>query len=151
MSSRNTVLRAVDQVSLAAWFGGSLMGALALPRAARASDQPLQAEGAGWQAWQPVQTAAVVAQLASGAALTYTNKSRVLTQRGVLGTSAGVGRDYSGPFGKSDRALALGVIAVLVAMGLIPVAISAFVFPTLAVLSIVTVVNRVRAGLGLHS
>jgi hypothetical protein len=88
VSSRNTVLRAVDQVSLAAWFGGSLMGALALPRAASSSDRPLQAEGEGWQAWRPVQTAAVVAQLASGAALTYTNKGRVLTQQGVPGTSA---------------------------------------------------------------
>jgi len=76
----------------------------------------------------------------------------ILTEyAGVLGTSAGVGRDYSGPFGKSDRALALGVVAVLVAMGLLPGAISAFIFPILAVLSIVTVVNRVRAGLGLHS
>jgi CDP-diacylglycerol--glycerol-3-phosphate 3-phosphatidyltransferase len=67
---------------------------------------------------------------------------------GVLGVPAGVGRDYSGPFGKSDRALALGVIAVLIAAGLMPGVIAPWIFPVLAALSLVTVVNRVRAGLG---
>ncbi|TIT94433.1 MAG: CDP-alcohol phosphatidyltransferase family protein, partial [Mesorhizobium sp.] len=37
---------------------------------------------------------------------------------GVLGIAAGIGRNYAGPFGKSDRALALGVAAVLCAAGL---------------------------------
>lgn len=66
---------------------------------------------------------------------------------GVLGIPAGAGRIYAGPFGKSDRALALGAVAVLVALfGALPPALS-FVFPLLALLSAVTVVNRVRVGL----
>lgn len=73
----------------------------------------------------------------------------ILTEfAGVLGVPAGVGRDYSGPFGKSDRALALGIIAVLIATGLMPGVIAPWIFPILAILSLVTVVNRVRAGLG---
>ncbi|WFP74681.1 CDP-alcohol phosphatidyltransferase family protein [Mesorhizobium sp. WSM4906] len=66
---------------------------------------------------------------------------------GVLGIAAGVGRNYAGPFGKSDRALALGVVAVLAAAGLWPAAIAPFVFPAMATLSLLTAINRIRAGL----
>lgn len=66
---------------------------------------------------------------------------------GVLGIAAGAPRNYAGPFGKSDRALALGVISVLVASGLWVQPIAAWVFPTMAILSIITAINRIRAGL----
>jgi CDP-diacylglycerol--glycerol-3-phosphate 3-phosphatidyltransferase len=66
---------------------------------------------------------------------------------GVLGIAAGIGRNYAGPFGKSDRALALGVVAVLAAAGLWPEAIAPFVFPAMATLSLLTAINRIRAGL----
>lgn len=67
---------------------------------------------------------------------------------GVLGIPAGVGRNYAGPLGKSDRALALGAIAVLVASGLpLPTWLS-WIFPLLALLCAVTVINRIRIGLG---
>jgi CDP-diacylglycerol--glycerol-3-phosphate 3-phosphatidyltransferase len=66
---------------------------------------------------------------------------------GVLGVAAGSGRNYAGPFGKSDRALALGMIAVLVAADLGVSWIAPWIFPAIAALSLVTVVNRVRAGL----
>ncbi|MDX8470133.1 CDP-alcohol phosphatidyltransferase family protein [Mesorhizobium sp. VK23B] len=66
---------------------------------------------------------------------------------GVLGIAAGIGRNYAGPFGKSDRALALGVVAVLAAAGLWPAAIAPFVFPAMATLSLLTAINRIRAGL----
>lgn len=66
---------------------------------------------------------------------------------GVLGIASGIGRNYAGPLGKSDRAFALGAVAVLVATGLsTPVLVTA-IFAVLALLSLVTVVNRVRAGL----
>lgn len=72
----------------------------------------------------------------------------VLTEfAGVLGIAAGIGRNYGGPFGKSDRALALGVVAVLAAAGLWPPAIAPFVFPAMATLSLLTAINRIRAGL----
>jgi CDP-diacylglycerol---glycerol-3-phosphate 3-phosphatidyltransferase len=66
---------------------------------------------------------------------------------GVLGVAAGAGRNYAGPFGKSDRALALGVVAVLVAGDLLGQAIAALVFPAMATLSLATVINRIRSGL----
>ncbi|ESY65119.1 MULTISPECIES: CDP-alcohol phosphatidyltransferase family protein [unclassified Mesorhizobium] len=74
--------------------------------------------------------------------------SAVLTEfAGVLGIAAKVGRNYAGPFGKSDRALALGVVAVLCAAGLWPASIAPFVFPAMATLSLLTAINRIRAGL----
>jgi CDP-diacylglycerol--glycerol-3-phosphate 3-phosphatidyltransferase len=66
---------------------------------------------------------------------------------GVLGVAAGNGRNYAGPFGKSDRALALGVIAFLIACGLWVEAITPFVFPAMATLSLITAINRIRSGL----
>lgn len=66
---------------------------------------------------------------------------------GVLGVEAGTGRNYAGPFGKSDRALALGVIAFLIACGLWADAIAPFVFPAMATLSLATAINRIRSGL----
>jgi len=66
---------------------------------------------------------------------------------GILGVAAGIGRNYAGPFGKSDRALALGGLAVLLASGLLAEAIAPCVFPVLTLLSLFTIVNRVRAGL----
>ena len=72
----------------------------------------------------------------------------VLTEfAGVLGIAAGAGRNYAGPFGKSDRALALGVVAVLTAAGLWPAAVAPLVFPAMATLSLLTAINRIRAGL----
>ena len=66
---------------------------------------------------------------------------------GVLGIPAGIGRNYAGPFGKSDRALGLGVVAILCAAGLWPASIAALVFPAMATLSLLTAINRIRAGL----
>jgi CDP-diacylglycerol--glycerol-3-phosphate 3-phosphatidyltransferase len=66
---------------------------------------------------------------------------------GVLGLAAGGGRNYAGPFGKSDRALALGVVAFLIACGLWIAAIAPFVFPLMATLSLITAINRIRSGL----
>ncbi|CDX27527.1 conserved membrane hypothetical protein [Mesorhizobium sp. ORS 3324] len=72
----------------------------------------------------------------------------VLTEfAGVLGIAAGIGRNYAGPFGKSDRALALGVVAVLAGAGLWPDAIAPLVFPAMATLSLLTAINRIRTGL----
>lgn len=66
---------------------------------------------------------------------------------GVLGIAAGAGRNYAGPFGKGDRALALGILAVLVASGLWVPALTPLVFPAMATLSLATAINRIRSGL----
>jgi hypothetical protein len=87
MASDNRILRSINELSLAAWFGGSLMGATGLRRAAAVAEHPTDAEDAGWAAWQPVQAVAVVAQVISGAGLTVANRRRYVAQRGVAGTS----------------------------------------------------------------
>jgi hypothetical protein len=95
MSDRNTVIRAANTLSLAAWFGGSLMGSIGLPKTAAAAAgsrkgrvrDAIRAEGEGWSAWQPVQVGAIATQLVSGAALTVVNRQRVVGQRGVAATS----------------------------------------------------------------
>lgn len=66
---------------------------------------------------------------------------------GVLAVMAGGSRRYDGPFGKSDRALALGVISVLIATNTNWPAVFAWLFPLMALLSALTIINRVRAGL----
>ena len=66
---------------------------------------------------------------------------------GILGIPAGIGRNYAGPFGKSDRAFALGLIAVLLVIALPIETVAPYIFPALALLSILTIANRVRAGL----
>ena len=72
----------------------------------------------------------------------------ILTEfAGVLGVIAGAARRYDGPFGKSDRALALGIIAALLASGVTFQGWGSYLFPLLAVLSAVTVINRIRNGL----
>jgi CDP-diacylglycerol--glycerol-3-phosphate 3-phosphatidyltransferase len=66
---------------------------------------------------------------------------------GVLAVAIGAPRNYAGPLGKSDRALALGIIAVLVAFNLGIGLLAAWIFPALTILSLATMVHRVRAGL----
>lgn len=66
---------------------------------------------------------------------------------GVLGLAGGVGRNYAGPLGKSDRAVVLGAVALLIATGFWPHGYGSWIFAALAVLSLLTMGNRVRAGL----
>lgn len=66
---------------------------------------------------------------------------------GVMAPLAGARRNYAGPFGKSDRALAIGVLAALVAIGLDLSVLAAFLFPLMAILALATAANRVHAGL----
>jgi len=66
---------------------------------------------------------------------------------GLLGMPLGSARRYDGPFGKSDRAFALGLIALLLALSVPIGAVAPYIFPALALLSLATVANRVRAAL----
>ena len=88
MVERNTFIRAANEVSLAVWFGGSLMGATGLERgASMANGDKHRVEAKAWSSWQPLQVAAIATQLASGAALTFANRNRVVGQRGVATTT----------------------------------------------------------------
>lgn len=86
MSERDTVLRSLHDTGLAAWFGGSLMGAVGLNgAAAQANDQSerLRVASAGWDRWAPVNLAAIGAHLAGAAGIFASQSPRVVIQRGV--------------------------------------------------------------------
>ena len=86
MSERNTVVRSLHDLGLAAWFGGSLAGAVGFNGAAADvpdRNQRLRVANAGWGRWSPVNLVAVGAHLIGGAGLLYANKGRVAGQKGV--------------------------------------------------------------------
>lgn len=66
---------------------------------------------------------------------------------GVLGVMVGASRRYDGPMGKSDRALCFGVFGVCVAVGQLPLAWLNPLLALVALLLVLTIVNRVRQGL----
>jgi hypothetical protein len=87
MSERNTLAHALHDLGLAAWFGGSLMGAIGVNGAAADVDDPRQrarVANAGWARWTPFNAVAIGAHLVGGAQLLKANKGRVVTQQGVL-------------------------------------------------------------------
>ncbi|MFC0003743.1 hypothetical protein [Micromonospora siamensis] len=91
MSERHTALRSMHDLGLAAWFGGSLMGALGVNGAAAQisdSTQRLPVASAGWSRWTPVNAAAIGAHLAGAVGELATESPRVMTQRGVAKMSA---------------------------------------------------------------
>ncbi len=87
MAQRNTLAHALHDIGLAAWFGGSLMGAIGVNGAAADVDDPRQrarVANAGWNRWTPFNALAIGAHLVGGAQLMKENKGRVATQKGVL-------------------------------------------------------------------
>ena len=66
---------------------------------------------------------------------------------GVVAVQVGAERRYDGPMGKSDRAFAFGLLAVLVASGLVPGLWLTSAIGFIALLIAWTIVNRVRAAL----
>jgi hypothetical protein len=87
----NTIARTLHDLGLAAWFGGSLMGAAGLNGAAAQVDEPrqrLRVANSGWARWTPLNLAGIAAHLAGGAVLTGANKGRLAGQQGVATASA---------------------------------------------------------------
>ena len=118
MSSRNTVVRSLDDLGAAAWFGGSLMGAVGVNGAAGAVRDPqdrARVASVGWAKWAPVNAAAIGAHLIGGGLLLYANRDRAKHQSGVtantvtkiLLTGAALGATvYSGILGaKTPRVM----------------------------------------------
>lgn len=66
---------------------------------------------------------------------------------GVVCAQIGASRRYDGPFGKSDRALAFGVLGLIVGAGVTPGSWANWVLGVMVVLLAATVVNRARRGL----
>jgi CDP-diacylglycerol--glycerol-3-phosphate 3-phosphatidyltransferase len=65
---------------------------------------------------------------------------------GALGPMIGVSRQYTGPFGKSDRALIFGALALWTGLGLALPPWLSWLMPAVAILLCLTIINRVRAG-----
>ena len=86
MSSRNTVIRSLHDVGLAAWFGGSLMGAIGLNGAANSvkdSTDRARTASVGWARWAPFNAAAIGAHVIGGIGLIAANKGRIAGQSGA--------------------------------------------------------------------
>ena len=86
MAADNTFSRSLHDVGLAAWFGGSLMGAVGLNGAVAEVEEPkqrLRVASSGWDRWTPVNLAGIAAHVAGGAVLLGANKGRVASQQGV--------------------------------------------------------------------
>ncbi|PPH21855.1 hypothetical protein [Rathayibacter toxicus] len=84
MPSRNTFVRSLHDLGIAAWFGGSLMGAVGLNGAAATAAEPperLRVASEGWARWAPVQLAAIVTHGVGGIGLLLANKTRLAVQR----------------------------------------------------------------------
>ena len=74
--------------------------------------------------------------------------SMVAELAGALGPTMGASRRYDGPMGKSDRAVVVGALGLWIGcLAPLPAWLGLAV-PILAALLVLTVVNRVRAGIG---
>lgn len=109
--ARHTTIRSLHDIGLAAWFGGSLMGAVGLNGAASAVDDPRQrgrVANAGWDRWTPVNAAAIGAHLVGGAGILATDSHRLKGQKGVFAASALKAGLTAGALGATAYSRALG-------------------------------------------
>jgi hypothetical protein len=91
MTERMTVYRAMHDVGLAAWFGGSLNGAIGVNGAASDVDDPRQrarVANAGWARWTPFNLVAIGAHLVGAVQLARRDSQRVAAQSGVTSNTA---------------------------------------------------------------
>ena len=96
MDKQNTLARTLHDVGLAAWFGGSLMGAVGVNGASREVDDPTdraRVAHAAWARWTPVNAAAIAAHVIGSVPIAWANKGRLAIQpqaRWVNGAKAGL-------------------------------------------------------------
>jgi|APTNR8051073442_1049403.scaffolds.fasta_scaffold38293_2 CDP-diacylglycerol--glycerol-3-phosphate 3-phosphatidyltransferase len=90
---------------------------------------------------------ALVAPFTTAGVVAFALAAIIAEFAGVLGIGLGAGRRYDGPLGKSDRALAIGLLGALVGSSISLPSIAAWIFPALALLAGFTAVNRVRRAL----
>ena len=90
MALQNFPSRSLHDLGLAAWFGGTLSNAVSLNRAAGETDRSSTAgrvTNAGWDAWTPVNAAAIGAHLVGAVGQLLGNRDRVAAQKGVAAMS----------------------------------------------------------------
>lgn len=66
---------------------------------------------------------------------------------GAMGPMVGASRRYDGPLGKSDRALVIGALGLWIGLGLPLPTLLGWLMPTLALLLVITIANRIRGGI----
>ena len=79
MTATSVAIRATHLLTNAAWFGGSLMGAVGLNPASRQADserEQAEVSGEGWERWGYVQGAAIGLHLLSGLGIIADNRRR---------------------------------------------------------------------------
>ena len=82
----DTVIRSLHDLGAAAWFGGTLMGAVGVNGAAGAAKDPterLRLSSVGWAKWTPVQILAIGAHAVGGVGLMISNRKRLGNQPGA--------------------------------------------------------------------
>lgn len=82
----NLIARSVHDLTAAAWFGGSLMGAIGLNGATAEAKDPAERtrlSSAGWLKWAPVAAGALGTHLVADLAIAWENKGRIAKQHGV--------------------------------------------------------------------
>lgn len=83
MTGRNTVVRSMHDIGLAAWFGGGLMGVIGLNGGTAKANDPterLRLASIGWGRWAPVQLAAIAVHGIGGIGLILGNTGRLAAQ-----------------------------------------------------------------------
>lgn len=81
----NLLSRSMHDLGAAAWFGGSLMGAVGLNGAAAQAKDPRERtrlSSEGWKKWTPIQAAAFGVHAVGGIGTILDNKSRLAAQQG---------------------------------------------------------------------
>ena len=71
----------------------------------------------------------------------------IIEMTGVVGVQIGASRRYDGPFGKSDRAVFFGALALALGLGIRPGLWTSVVLALAAAAGILTVLNRARGAL----
>jgi CDP-diacylglycerol--glycerol-3-phosphate 3-phosphatidyltransferase len=76
----------------------------------------------------------------------------ILTEfTGVVALQAGATRRYDGPLGKSDRAFVYGAMGLALGLGFAPGSWTTIVLGVILLLSLITVLNRLRQALSVQS
>ena len=84
--ARNTLSRALHDLGLSAWFGGTLANAVALNAAASEAGGARgtgRVANTGWDRWTPINAAAITAHLMGNVGQLLANRGRVAQQQGV--------------------------------------------------------------------
>lgn len=85
-SNRNTIIRSMHDLGAAAWFGGTLMGAVGVnggSKDVKDPDERAAVAAAGWARWAPFSAAAIGAHLVGATGLLLANRNRVRDQKGA--------------------------------------------------------------------